>query len=63
MICRAMESYEDLLREALPWIDQQFTKNGKTVSSRPLAAARIIVEHFLVEIKGNTFASSSEIGG
>ena len=54
MICRAMESYEDLLREALPWIDQQFTKDGMAVSSRPLAAARIIVEHFLVEIKGDT---------
>jgi HEPN domain-containing protein len=49
-----MESYEDLLREALPWIDQQFSKDGKAVSSRPLAAARIIVEHFLVEIKGDT---------
>ena len=49
-----MESYEDLLREALPWIDQKFMKDGKSVPSRPLAAARIIVEHFLVEIKGDT---------
>ena len=54
MICRAMESYVDLLREALPCIDQQFTKDGMAVSSRPLAAARIIVEHFLVERKGDT---------
>ena len=47
-------SYEGLLRETLPWLDEAFAKEGKPVHERPFSAARIIVEHFIVQIEGDT---------
>lgn len=54
MNTREPDSYEALLRETLPWIDERFSKDGRVVHERPFAAARIIVEHFIVEIEGDT---------
>lgn len=50
----ASDSYEALLCETLPWIDERFSKDGRPVHERPFAAARIIVDHFIVEIEGDT---------
>lgn len=47
-------SFESLLRESLPWIDERFAKEGKPVQERPFAAAQIVVEFFVVEIEGDT---------
>ncbi len=47
-------TFESLLRETLPWIDERFAKEGKPVQERPFAAAQIVVEFFIVEIKGDT---------
>lgn len=47
-------SYESLLRESLPWIDERFAKEGKPVQERPFAAAQIVIEFFIVEIEGDT---------
>jgi hypothetical protein len=45
---------ESLLQESLHWIDEQFAKEGKPVHERPFAATRVIIEHFVVEIEGDT---------
>ena len=43
-----------MLQESLPWIDELFAKEGKPVYSRPFAATQFVIEHFVVEIKGDT---------
>lgn len=48
------DSYDALLRETLPWIDDFFAKQGKAVHERAFAAAQIIVDDFIVEIEGET---------
>src|SRR5574337_550804 len=54
MSTRIPDTFESLLRETLPWIDEQFSKDGRPVHERPLAAAQIIVDHCIVAIKGDT---------
>lgn len=46
--------FEAFLRETLPWIDELFSKDGRSIQDRPLAAAQIIVDHFIVNIEGDT---------
>lgn len=45
---------ESLLQESLPWIDERFAKNGRPIHERPFAATQVIIEFFVVEIKGDT---------
>ena len=54
MNTRVPVSYEALLRETLPWIDERFSKDRRAVPERPFAAARIIVDDFIVDIEGDT---------
>lgn len=48
------QSFEDLLRDILPTLDEDFAKAGRPIPDRPLAAARFVVEHLIVEIKDET---------
>jgi HEPN domain-containing protein len=47
-------TFEALLRDILPTLDAGYAKAGRPVQDRPLAAARFIVEHMIVEIEGET---------
>lgn len=53
-MAQAEPTFEMLLRECLPWIDERFSKEGKPVHARPFSAAQIIAEHFVVAIEGDT---------
>lgn len=48
------ETFEALLREVLPWIDEHLETSGTAVQERPLAAARQLVDHFVLAIEGDT---------
>lgn len=47
-------SYEDFLRDVLPWLDERLAAAGTAVHDRPFTAARKIVDNFIVEVKGDT---------
>lgn len=47
-------SYEALLAETLPTLDEILTKENRPVHERPFEAARFIVDHMLVEVAGDT---------
>ena len=47
-------TFESLLQESLPWIDERFAKDGKPVHERPFAAAQVVIDLFVVEIEGDT---------
>ncbi|MEA3393969.1 MAG: hypothetical protein U9R55_05000 [Pseudomonadota bacterium] len=47
-------SYEALLAEALPKLDELFAKRNRPVHERPFEAARFIVDHMVVEVSGDT---------
>lgn len=52
---RTPDTIEAVLRELLPWIDEHLlSKGGRPVHERPLEAARIFVDHFIVKIRGDT---------
>lgn len=54
MSTRIPETLDAFLRETLPWVDEQFSKEGRPIHERPLQAARIIVDYFIVSIEGDT---------
>lgn len=45
---------EALLRWLLPQLDDELSKAGIPISGRPLKAACIVVDHYVVDIKGDT---------
>ncbi|WP_291915807.1 hypothetical protein [Limnohabitans sp.] len=47
-------SYEELLNETLPMLDEHFIRQSSPVHSRPFEAARFIVDHMIVEITGDS---------
>lgn len=47
-------SYEALLAETLPTLDEIFAKENRPVHERPLQAARFIVDHMIVQVAGDT---------
>ncbi|MFZ3287900.1 MAG: hypothetical protein WA191_13775 [Telluria sp.] len=47
-------SYEALLAETLPTLDEIFIKENLPVHERPFEAARFIVDHMIVEVSGDT---------
>lgn len=47
-------TFDAYLRETLPWVDKRFANDGRPVRERPLAAARFIVDHLVVGIRGGT---------
>lgn len=47
-------SYEAFLREVLPMLDERLAASGTPVQDRPRTAACQIVDHFLVEVAGDT---------
>lgn len=47
-------SYEALLAETLPPLDEMFTKQNRPVHERPFEAARLIVDLMIVEVAGDT---------
>lgn len=51
---RSMPTFESLLQESLPWIDERFAKDGRPIHERPFAATQVIIEFFVVEIEGDT---------
>lgn len=50
----AENSFEGFLKETLPMIDEFFDKIDLEVHKRPLKAACQIVDHFLIEVEGDT---------
>lgn len=47
-------TFDEFLRETLPWIDEHLAASGTAVQDRPLTAARQIVDLFVIEIHGDT---------
>lgn len=47
-------TFEEFLRDTLPWIDEHLAATGAAVQDRPLTAARQIVDLFIVDISGDT---------
>lgn len=47
-------TFEEFLRDTLPWLDERLAAVGTAVHDRPLTAARQIVDLFIVDIKGDT---------
>lgn len=43
-----------LLQEYLPGIDDLFAKTASLFTRAPFAATQVIIEHFVVEIEGDT---------
>jgi HEPN domain-containing protein len=54
MGARTPDTLDAFLRETLPWIDELFSKDGRPIHARPLGAARIIVDRFIIKIEGDT---------
>ena len=49
-----LSSLEAFLRQELPQIDERLEADGRPVHDRPLMAAQIIVELYIVDIQGDT---------
>lgn len=47
-------SFDEFLRETLPWIDEHLASSGTPVQNRPLIVACQIVDLFVIEIRGDT---------
>lgn len=48
------ETFQAFLTDLLPQLDEALAKAGKSVSERPMEAARFIVNELIVDIKGDT---------
>ncbi len=47
-------TFDEFLRDTLPWIDEHLAARGTAVQDRPLTAARQIVDLFVIEVRGDT---------
>jgi hypothetical protein len=47
-------TFDEFLRDTLPWIDEHLAARGTAVQDRPLTAARQIVDLFVIEVRADT---------
>jgi hypothetical protein len=54
-------TFESLLQESLPWIDERFAKDGRPIDERPFAATQVIMRKYKLEAQAHFSDIRSEI--